>query len=372
MEMGMLDNSNYHDNHVPETPSYIAEKMDVLSRGKKEPINEVFFIDIFIVFFRSRLIILGITIAAMIGIVIFSVVSIVMPSEKSFLPNLYTPRANMLINNTDSSGSGIAAAINASGLGSLASIAGVNVRGGPTFSSLAVYLVYSDTMLDSIIEEFDLIVRYKIKEHIIAHSRKALKEKLRAEYDDTNGVFSVSFSDYDPVFARDVIGYCVEYLSKWFETLGLDKNLQQRENLEKNIAAAYEAIRSLEREIQNLELSATMTYTGQAPNITLETRRINMELNAQQQIYAQLKVQLELTNTAIASETPIFQILETAQVPDLKSGPNRGKLCVLVALGAFFFSLLLVFVLTQIEKIKNDPEAMDKFRAVNTKRSKKK
>jgi hypothetical protein len=40
----------------------------------------------------------------------------------------------------------------------------------------------------------------------------------------------------------------------------------------------------------------------------------------------------------------------------------------MVTLGAFFFSLLLVFILTQIEKIKNDPEAMEKFKAANTKR----
>jgi hypothetical protein len=31
--------------------------------------------------------------------------------------------------------------------------------------------------------------------------------------------------------------------------------------------------------------------------------------------------------------------------------------------------LLLVFVLTQIENIKNDPEAMEKFRAVDGKRN---
>jgi hypothetical protein len=332
--------------------------------------KETTLFDLFLALWRYKTLVIVITLCGALAAVAFSVASLLMPPEESFMPNMYTPRSNMLINNTDSSGGGIAAAINASGLGGLASMAGVNVRGGPTFSSLAVYLVYSDTMLDSIIEEFGLVARYKVKEHIIAGTRKALKEKLKAEYDDTSGVFTLSFSDYDPVFARDVVGYCVDYLSAWFETLGLDKNLQQKENLEKNIATAYEAIRGLEREIQSLEQSATVMYSGPATNITMETRRINMELNTQQQIYAQLKVQLELINTAIASETPVFQVLETARVPDLKSGPSRGRLCILVTLGAFFVSLLMVFVLTQIEKIKNDPEAMEKFKAVNRKRKK--
>jgi uncharacterized protein involved in exopolysaccharide biosynthesis len=249
-------------------------------------------------------------------------------------------------------------------------MAGVNVNGGPTFSSLAVYLVYSDTMMDSVIEKFDLVTRYKVKKYVVANSRKELKKNLKAEYDDTSGVFTISFSDYDPVFARDVVNYCVDYLSRRFDGLGLDKNLQQKENLEKGIATAYEKIRAMEKEIQNLEHSATVLYGGPAPNVTLEVRRINMELSAQQQIYTQFKVQLELTNTAIASETPVFQVLEMAQIPDLKSHPSRGMICVVVTLGAFFFSLLVVFVLTQIEKIRHDPEAMEKFRTVNGKRRK--
>jgi uncharacterized protein involved in exopolysaccharide biosynthesis len=165
-----------------------------------------------------------------------------------------------------------------------------------------------------------------------------------------------------------VVNYCVGYLSTWFDTLGLDKNLQQKENLEKNIAAAYQSIRDLEQGIQALELSTTLMYGAPAPNITLEIRRINMELGAQQQIYTQLKVQLELVNTAIASETPIFQVLETAKVPDMKSDPSRGMLCVFAPLGAFFYTLLLVFTMTQIEKIKNDPEAMEKLRAAGRKK----
>jgi uncharacterized protein involved in exopolysaccharide biosynthesis len=333
--------------------------------------KEISLFDLFLPLWLYKKLILIISICATVIVGAGSIISLVLPPEKSFLPNLYTPRANMLINNTSSQGGGIAAAINASGLAGLASMAGVNVTGGSTFSGLAEYLVYSDTMLDSVIGEFDLIARYKIKKHVIAKSREALKKKLKADYDDESGVFTISFSDYDPVFARDVVNYCVDYLSKRFDALGLDKNLQQKENLEKSIAAAYESIRGLENEVRNLELSTTVSYNSPVLNITMETRRINMELGAQQQIYTQLKVQLELTNTAIASETPVFQILETAQVPDLKSGPSRGVLCVIVILAAFFFSVFLVFVLTVLENIRNDPEAMEKFRAVNRKRNKK-
>jgi uncharacterized protein involved in exopolysaccharide biosynthesis len=86
-----------------------------------------------------------------------------------------------------------------------------------------------------------------------------------------------------------------------------------------------------------------------------------MELAAQRQVYTQLKVQLELLKVSMASDTPIFQILEFAEVPDKKSGPSRGLLCIIVTFAAGFFSVFLAFVLNAITNIRQDPEAMAKL-----------
>jgi uncharacterized protein involved in exopolysaccharide biosynthesis len=64
----------------------------------------------------------------------------------------------------------------------------------------------------------------------------------------------------------------------------------------------------------------------------------------------------------MASEKPVFQVLEKAEVPDQKSGPGRGMLCIIVTFAAFFFSVFLAFVLNAIENIKKDPEAMAKLK----------
>ncbi|MDR2406635.1 MAG: hypothetical protein LBE13_00755, partial [Bacteroidales bacterium] len=149
-------------------------------RPEHDDEKEISLFDLFLPLWRYRKLILTISLSAALIVAGASVVSLVLPPEKSFLPNLYAPQANMLINNTSSQGGGIAAAINASGLAGLASMAGVNVSGGATFSSLAIYLANSDTMLDSVIERFDLIARYKITEHVIANSRKALGKNLKA------------------------------------------------------------------------------------------------------------------------------------------------------------------------------------------------
>jgi uncharacterized protein involved in exopolysaccharide biosynthesis len=334
---------------------------------EKKPDDEISLIDLFAVLWRRRTMIILITLAAMVGVVVFSVISLVLPPEISPLPNEYTPTALMLINDSSSSRGSMMSMLNSSGLGSLASLAGVGVGTGSTFSELAVYLVGANSFLDAVVDEFDLLVRYKIDkpkkkaESPRADSRKALKENLNAAFEEKSGVFSISFTDTDPAFAQRVVNYCVERLQTWFDELGVDKNKLEKENLEKNIENTYDGIRNLELEARRLEQSVQRGSVN-VPSISLELTRIQMELEAERQVYTQLKVQYELLKVTMDSEKPVFQVLELAEIPDRKSGPSRALICIIATFAAGFLSVFLVFVLNAIENIKQDPEAMEKLR----------
>ena len=41
------------------------------------------------------------------------------------------------------------------------------------------------------------------------------------------------------------------------------------------------------------------------------------------------------------SEQPVFQIIERPEVPDMKSKPSLGKLCIVVTFAAFFISVFI-------------------------------
>jgi uncharacterized protein involved in exopolysaccharide biosynthesis len=304
----------------------------------------------------------------------FAVISLILPPEKSPLPNEYSPTALMLINNASSSGGGMASMLSASGLGGLAGLAGVSA--GSTFSDLAISLARTNTMLDTVVDEFDLLVRYKIEKlnkkakSPRADSRQALKKKLTASYDQKSGVFSISFTDTDPQFAQRVVNFCVRYLEARFNDLGIDKNRIEKENLERNIENTNLEIAKLENDSQALGQSVAPGRSYDAiPTITLVASRIAMELEAQRQVYTQLKVQYELLKVTMASETPIFQVLELAEAPDKKSGPSRGMICIIVTFAAGFFSVFLAFVLNAIENIRQDPEAMAKFQTPKKKKA---
>ena len=328
--------------------------------------NEISLIDLLATLWHRKRMIITITIVAAIGVVLFSAISIALPPEKSYLPNKYTPRALMLIDNKSSSGGGLAGMLNSSGMGSLASLAGVNIPSSASFSELAVYLVGTNTLLDAVVDEFDLVTRYKIKKYFRAESRKKLKKYLKASYDDKSGVLTISFTDKNPVIAKDVLDFCVDFLTKRFDELGLDKNKIEKENLEINIANTFKEIQDLEENSRILERSVASGYaSGRLPSITMDINRISLELTAMRQVYTQLKVQYELLKVNMASEKPVFQILEMAEVPDQKSGPGRGMICIIVTVAAGFFSIFLAFALNAIAAIRKDPETMIKFRKRN-------
>jgi uncharacterized protein involved in exopolysaccharide biosynthesis len=338
----------------------MTEKNEVYSQD-----DEISLIDLFAVLWHRKVMILVITLIAMVGVVVFSIISLVLPTETSPLPNTYTPSALMLINNTSSAGGAMAATLG--GLGGLAGLAGVST--GPTFSELAIYLVGTNTLLDAVVDEFDLISRYEIKKYFRSESRKILKKQLTAASDEKSGVFTISFTDTDPVFAQDVVNFCVLFLEKRFDELAVDHNKLEKENLEVNIANTYEEIQNLEQEFHRLEYSVVSGgRMGSIPAITLEQNRITMELQTQKQVYTQLKVQYEMLKVSMASEKPVFQILEMAEVPDQKSGPSRGLICIIVTFAAGFFSVFLAFVLNAISNIRNDPEAMAKLQESSKKK----
>lgn len=323
--------------------------------------DEISLIDLFAVLWHRKWLIITITVLAMIAVVVFSIISLVLPAEKSPLPNTYTPKALMLINDSSSSGGSLSSMLSSSGLGSLASIAGVSVPGGSTYSALAVFLSTTNTFLDTIVDKFDLITRWEIEKEVRANSRKQLKEVLKAEFDEETGVLSLSFTDTDPAFAQEVVNFATDYMEQRFLNMGLDKTKREKDNLEINIQNTYDAIVDLQKQTTNLEHSVSSRNPTSVPSIMLELSKLQLELEAQEQIYKQLKAQYELVKIQMASETPVFQILERAEIPDQKSGPSRGMLCIIVTFAAGFFSVFLAFLLNAIDNIKQDPEAMAKL-----------
>ena len=320
--------------------------------------DEISLIDLFAVLWKRKWMIIGITVAAMVAVVVYSVISLMLPPEKSYMPNEYTVSSTMLIREDDSS-----SGINPGGASSMASLLGISIpSGGSNTSSLILYLIKSDLFLDAIVKQFDIINKYEIEKSPIANGRDAVRELVTAEFDSGTGVLKLSCKSTDVQFAFDVVNFTVEWITTKLEELGIDNDEISKENLEKNLDSAWKEIQKLTYDLKKLTSEIAEGRKLRTTDTTLEQYKIEMELEDQKTVYAQLKSQLEMLEIQMQTDTPTFQVLEYPSIPDRKSGPSRGKLCIIVSFAAFFISVFLAFLINAIENIKKDPVAMVKLK----------
>ena len=390
--------------------------------------EEIDLLSLYGVIWRGRKIIISITAVVAVLIIGYAVITIKLPPDKSPLPNLYKPQALILINN--SSSSGLASAISSSGLGSLASLAGVSAGGG--YGELAVKLLESPDILDPIAKRFHIAERYHIKSFIVGNSRNALLKHSSAVFDPKTNTVTVSYQDYDPKFATDVVNAMVELLAKQFTTIGGNRNLTREDLLGQKVADVKAQITRLSDEVAAFQrqhglLSVTALATEQAtalaqlraaliskevqiqtytqfsriddpalaqlraerdnlkklvgemengystysdigptqkdiPGLAMQFEKLKLNLTVQSKIYEILTQQYELAKLAAQGEEPIFQELQPATVPDLKSGPSRGIMVVVTIFAAFILSTIFVIARNSIRNIKLSPEQMKRFR----------
>jgi tyrosine-protein kinase Etk/Wzc len=87
------------------------------------------------------------------------------------------------------------------------------------------------------------------------------------------------------------------------------------------------------------------------PDVQMEFNNLTVELDVQRRIYNTLSHQFEVMKLTSEPEQA-FQVLELAQVPDQKSGPQRSRLVIEVVLAGFMVSIVLATLLNGISRIK--------------------
>ncbi|MFP4364121.1 MAG: GumC family protein [Spirochaetia bacterium] len=212
--------------------------------------DEIDLLELIGVLWKYKKVIIGITVIAAIAVVVFSIVTLLLPPEINPLPNMYTGRALIHIN--EQSGGGLSSMLSSSGLGNLASLAGVSA-GGSSYGMLAERLLKSRSILDTIAEEFDLTERYEVTEHVRTNTREAMLGNLSIENDAEIGTIDISYSDWDPEVAQEITNRFVELLDQRFATIGINQSMQRKELLEQKLAEIQAELAELEAELREFQ-----------------------------------------------------------------------------------------------------------------------
>ncbi len=285
------------------------------------------------ILFRYKWMIFITTFCLTAAVVVFCAISVSLPPTESPLPNLYSAQATILIqqnNQTDIAGS----ILEALGVASGARVSNSFDNGG-----LVMEIFRSRTLLDRLIAEFNLAGRYGIRASVKGNTREVVLGKGFFQYTRNTGVMKISYTDIDPVFAQKVVNRWISLADEWFSQNRGQAKQKQQTMLEEKITAVKKDIATLKYRLKTM------------PDVDPLYSQYAAELDVQQRIYNTLSPQYEAAKLAPEIE-PIFQVFEMAEIPDLKSGPQRSQYIIMAFALGFAGSSMMAFLLNALKAIK--------------------
>ncbi len=366
--------------------------------------------------FRHKYLIITITVLTALGSVVFAIVSLMLPPEKSPLPNFYVSYAVLI------AGEG-----GDSDMGTMLAALGIQApRNETNYGELGVRVLRSNPFIDTIVEENDIIKKYGITDTIRTSSRNIILGNSTFVYEPRTGSLRLSFESTDPHFARDVVNSMVNNLQKWFQQWEGSSSRQNLNAIEIKLEEVSQEIRRLEDEIARFQTEygvfsieqlaeaqtriindlenqlirtemAIKNYTGfstlqdqeliqlqaqrdslreliqqieqgqgsgvrrmpsrqELSTLAVEYSHLQMNHQIQMRIFQNLKEQYEVQKLTTTTESSPFSILEPAEVPEEKSRPRRSQICLIATVIGFFGSIGLALLIDLVRNVKNDPE----------------
>ena len=128
---------------------------------------------------------------------------------------------------------------------------------------------------------------------------------------------------------------------------------QERQNLLDLIAQSQIELPGLKSAIDG-ETGQDSGSRLSLPDVAQEFSQLALELDIQQRIYNTLSPQYETVKLAPESDT-VFHVLELAEVPDIKSGPERSRIVLMAFGGSLALGLALSLMLNAIKNLRLSP-----------------
>jgi len=281
------------------------------------------------------------------------------------------------------------------------SVPSLNLTGANSTSQIYVAILKSRTVADLIVEEFDLLKRYK------ARNGEAARKVLGMMTDvslTSAGVIQVSVGDRDPGIAADMANAYVGHLDRMNRTLRMGEGKRTRTFVEErlratedrlqasedsllafknahpgivlpaDIAAAAGAAANLMAErisigvelevlrsslharapqllLKERQVAALDRELENLPQLEIDLGRLYRDFKVQEKVFALLTAQFEEARIRENRDVTTVDVLDIAVPPVRKSFPRRG----IITASAFAFSLvvglLLIVCLETLERL---------------------
>jgi tyrosine-protein kinase Etk/Wzc len=135
------------------------------------------------------------------------------------------------------------------------------------------------------------------------------------------------------------------------------------------IVRLKDEISQLQKQISELKIGGKDIPSSTVPLNTMASLSVTYlglqrDLQVQQAVLTVLKQQYETAKIEEMDNSRIFQVVETAEVPEMRSSPSRARIAVVAAFAGFLLSVLAAFVVEYFAQAQNDPRAAPKLLAI--------
>jgi len=178
-----------------------------------------------------------------------------------------------------------------------------------TTADLVAGIAKSRTLVDNIIDKFNLMDYYHAEKRDVA--RSALSGAISAKVDEKTSLITIAVEDKDPVMAADMTNAIADELQKLLQGLALTQVSQQRLFLEIQLKQAHHNLMQAEEEFQKYQAQSGLL------NVDVQMQALMDSIaNIQAQI-AVKEVQLKAARTFATAQNPEIKRLQ-AELAGLK------------------------------------------------------
>ncbi|OGW31696.1 MAG: hypothetical protein A2X54_09555 [Nitrospirae bacterium GWF2_44_13] len=180
-----------------------------------------------------------------------------------------------------------------------------NILGGggiKTQNDLYIELLKSRTVLDRVIDRFDLMKLYKSKYR--DHARHILLDSLKAHEDRKSGIITIGFEDKDPQKAAEIANALVEELRHFNKNIAVTEASQRRLFFEEQLKLAKEGLFNAEESLKGFqEKTGVIKLDTQAAMVVEGIAQLRAQVAAKE-------VQLKVMKTYATPQNPDIQRIE--------------------------------------------------------------
>lgn len=359
------------------------------------------------VFLKWRRLLIGTVLAAA---AVSVTISLLMPNwyeaSSTVMPPQQTDVLSLLGIETGSTSGGL--------LSSLASTGALGLLNRQMGAYNYLAILNSRTVLEDVVNKFNLMEEYKTPHHYMSEAVKELKHNADFSVTD-EGTLLIEVSDKSPEQAAAMGNYFVYLLNKISNDLATRQSRDVKEFVGQQLAESKAALRSAEDSLRDYQertgmiispgegevsLGAIATMFAQKEKDEIQLAVLNKTFNPDFAVVKQLEMEIKELDAKLSNvpqrgvesfrlyrdmliqqkmveflypvyekakideqrNIPAAMILDKAVAPDRKSGPKRSLIVLGSVIGAFFFMFGIVLIRERLNGLlEEDPEERMRF-----------